>query len=79
MVGKTLGLVRGHSVRARLDRLIIFNERHLRRVLREYVARYDGGRPHRARDLLTPTEPSARAGPLRVGRIVAHPVLGLHG
>ncbi len=59
-----------------LDHLIIFNERHLRSVLREYVVHYDGGRPHRALNLETPTGPPARAGPPREGRIVAHPVLG---
>ena len=59
-----------------LDHLIIFNERHLRSALREYVVHYDGGRPHRALDLETLTGPPARAGPPRVGRIVAHPELG---
>ena len=35
------------SLRAEcLDRLIILNERHLRRVLREYVADYNERRPH---------------------------------
>ncbi len=29
-----------------LDRLIILNERHLRRVLNEYVAYYNARRPH---------------------------------
>jgi hypothetical protein len=59
-----------------LDHLIIFNERHLRSVLREYVAHYDAGRPHRALDIEIPTGPPARAGPPREGRIVARPVLG---
>jgi transposase InsO family protein len=30
------------------DRLLIFNERHLRTVLSEYVQHYNGHRPHRA-------------------------------
>jgi putative transposase len=32
------------------DRLLIFNERHLRAVLTEYVAHYNGHRPHRSLD-----------------------------
>jgi hypothetical protein len=31
------------------DRMLIFGERHLRRVLAEYAAHYNGRRPHRAR------------------------------
>ena len=30
-----------------LDYLIVLNEQHLRRVLREFVEHYNGGRPHR--------------------------------
>jgi putative transposase len=59
-----------------LDHLIIINERHLGSVLREYVAHYNGGRPHRTLGLETPTGPPARAGPPRAGRIIARPVLG---
>ena len=59
-----------------LDHFIIINERHLIAVLREYSPHYNGGRPHRALGLDTPTGPPARAGPPRGGRIIAHPVLG---
>jgi len=59
-----------------LDHLIIINERHLRSVLREYVAYHNGGRPHATLRLETPTGPPARAGPPRAGRIIARPVLG---
>ena len=31
-----------------LDKLRIFNEAHLRRVLREYIANYNAARPHQA-------------------------------
>jgi putative transposase len=31
-----------------LDRMLIFGRRHLERVLGEYVAHYNGHRPHRA-------------------------------
>jgi putative transposase len=59
-----------------LDHLIIINERHLWSVLREYVAYYNGGRPHRTLDIETPTGPPARAGPPRAARIIARLVLG---
>ena len=34
------------------DRILIFGERHLRTVLAQYGAHYNGGRPHRALSLL---------------------------
>lgn len=39
------------------------NRRHLERVLRTYVAHYNGHRPHRSRDLTPPhpTRPNLRA------------------
>jgi putative transposase len=36
------------------DRMLIFGERHLRRVLAEYARHYNGHRPHRARHLRPP-------------------------
>jgi putative transposase len=36
------------------DRMLIFGERHLRRVLAEYAAHYNGQRPHRSRQLHPP-------------------------
>ena len=36
------------------DRILIFGERHLRTVLAEYGAHYNGRRPHRAQRLLPP-------------------------
>src|SRR6266487_3534863 len=36
------------------DRMLIFGERHLRRVLDEYARHYNGQRPHRARQLRPP-------------------------
>ena len=36
------------------DRMLIFGERHLRSVLAEYVAHYNGRRPHRSRQLRPP-------------------------
>ena len=37
-----------------LDRLIILNERHLHRVLTEYIAYYNARRPHQGIDLDSP-------------------------
>ncbi|MEV0057849.1 integrase core domain-containing protein [Saccharopolyspora shandongensis] len=43
------------TVRAELtDRLLIFDERHLRAVLADYVRHYNGSRPHRACELRPP-------------------------
>ena len=39
-----------------LDRLLILNEQHLRRVLTEYVRHYNTARPHRALGQLTPAQ-----------------------
>ena len=36
------------------DRMLIFGERHLRRVLAQYEAHYHGRRPHRSRQLHPP-------------------------
>ena len=36
------------------DRMLIFGERHLRAVLAEYEAHYNGRRPHRSRQLHPP-------------------------
>jgi putative transposase len=43
------------TVRAELtDRMLIANERHLRRTLQRYVRRYNGWRPHRSLQLQPP-------------------------
>jgi Integrase core domain. len=39
------------------DRLLIYNERHLRRVLTAYERHYNTRRPHRARDRRPPDPP----------------------
>ena len=39
-----------------LDRLLIVNEQHLRRVLTEYLTHYNTARPHRSPGLLTPAQ-----------------------
>ncbi len=58
-----------------LDHLIIFNERHLWRLLAEYVAHYNRARPHRSLDLSPPVALVATSPPER-RHITARPVLG---
>ena len=69
-----------------LDFMIPFNEKHLRRILREWVAHYNHGRPHLARGPSIPA-PSADHCPLFTGngrrhelpestRITARSILG---
>ena len=57
------------------DRILIFGERHLRTVLAEYGAHYNGRRPHRAQRLLPP-RPDHPAADLDQQRIRRRPVLG---
>jgi putative transposase len=57
------------------DRMLIFGERHLRRVLAEYAAHYNTQLPHRALQLRPPRPGSPVPQPAR-GRIRRRPVLG---
>jgi len=57
------------------DRMLIFGERHLRLVLAEYAAHYNGRRPHRSRELRPPRPDHPVAG-LSRERIKRRPVLG---
>ena len=72
-VERVIGSIR----RECLDHVIVFNERHLRRVLRAYVTYYQRSRTHLA---LGKDTPEARAiDPAGSGQIVARPeVGGLH-
>ena len=64
------------TVRTELtDRILIFGERHLRTVLAQYGAHYNGRRPHRALRLLPP-RPDHPAPDLDQRRIRRRPVLG---
>jgi hypothetical protein len=64
------------TVRTELtDRMLIFGERHLRRVLAEYAAHYNMQRPHRALQLRPPRPESPVPEPV-YGRIRRRPVLG---
>ena len=53
---RIIGTLRGE----RLDRLLIVNEHHLRRVLTEYLRHYNTARPHRALGQLTPAQAPTR-------------------
>ena len=57
------------------DRMLIFGERHLRSVLAEYEAHYNGRRPHRSRQL-RPPRPDHPAADLTQERIRRGAVLG---
>jgi transposase InsO family protein len=56
------------------DRMLIFGERHLQRVLARYAAHYTA-RPHRALQLRPPRPTSPVPQPVR-GRIRRRPILG---
>jgi len=57
------------------DRILIFNQRHLRVLLVDYARHYNGRRPHRARGL-RPPRPTYPAPDLDHERITRQPVLG---
>ena len=57
------------------DRMLIFGERHLRRVLAAYAAHYNGGRPHRSLELRPPRRDVPVPEHIR-GRIRRRPILG---
>jgi putative transposase len=57
------------------DRMLIFGKRHLRLVLAEYEAHYNGRRPHRSRQL-RPPRPAFPVADLSQKRIKRRPVLG---
>jgi len=60
------------------DRLLIVNERHLRRVLTDYLRHYNAARPHRALGQLTPTQTGTRPPEINLAehRIRRRQVLG---
>jgi putative transposase len=59
------------------DRLLIYNERHLRHILAEYAEyaeHYSTGRPHRARQLRAPSD-DPNVIPFPAQRIHRHDIL----
>jgi transposase InsO family protein len=63
-----------------LDHLLIINEAHLRAVLAEYAAHYNGARPHQGIDQRVPDDdpdqPTARVIDLDTARIHRKRILG---
>ena len=57
------------------DRMLIFGQRHLRTILAQYEAHYNGRRPHRSRQLRPPRPDHPPVG-LSQERIQRRPVLG---
>jgi transposase InsO family protein len=57
------------------DRMLIFGQRHLRTILAEFEAHYNGRRPHRCRQL-RPPRPDHPVADLSRKRINRRPVLG---
>jgi hypothetical protein len=57
------------------DRMLIFGERHLRLILADYEAHYNGRRPHRSRQL-RPPRPDHPAADLSQQRIKCRATLG---
>jgi putative transposase len=57
------------------DRMLIFGQRHLRTILAQYQAHYNGRRPHRSRQL-HPPRPDHPVADLSQERIQRRPVLG---
>ena len=57
------------------DRMLIFSERHLRTVLAQCEAHYNGRRPHRSRQL-RPPRPDHPVADLSLERIKRRAVLG---
>jgi putative transposase len=57
------------------DRMLIFGQRHLQSSLAQYMAHYNGRRPHRSRQF-QPPRPDHPVADLSHGRIKRRPVLG---
>jgi putative transposase len=74
----------GTPRRELLDRILIWGERHLVLVVREYVIHYNGHRPHQSRQQRPPdieTQPARDVADLRSVRrkpIVAGVISGYH-
>ena len=59
-----------------LDHMIVLNERHLTRVLHEYIDHYNVARPHRTLGLDSPRGREPRAKPSASATVVRREVLG---
>jgi putative transposase len=63
----------GGCRRELLDRTLIWNEKHLRRILREYETHHNQHRPHRSLDSAAPLEPLPEPVDLEQYRVQRHP------
>ena len=71
--------LKGTIRRECLDRLLIWNERHLRSSLAEFIRWYDHGRVHQGLHGIPDPDPALAEPKPSDGRLVAIPVLnGLH-
>ncbi len=62
-----------------LDHILIFSERQLYRVVKEYVAFFNSARPHQGLEQRIPDQFGSNGEVKREGKIIAFPVLhGLH-
>jgi transposase InsO family protein len=66
----------GNCRRDLLDHVIVLNERHLKRLMNEYIRYYQGDRTHLGLAKETPAGREASHGTVAGGRIVATPRLG---
>jgi transposase len=66
----------GGCRRELLDRTLIWNENHLRRILREYETRHNQHRPHRWLDSAAPLKPLPEPVDLAQHRVRRHPRVG---
>ena len=57
------------------DQILIFGQRHLRTILAQYAAHYNGRRPHRTRQL-RPPRPDYPVADLSQQQIQRQPILG---
>ena len=70
IVERAIGTIR----RECLDHVIVFGEKHLRQVLREYVSYYNATRPHQSLAAEPPNGPRSSSAP--PGRVISRPILG---
>jgi putative transposase len=59
-----------------LDHLLIFSERHLHRVMKQYQEYFNRARPHQGIGQTIPCQPVSGAGPQKGGELISRPVLG---
>ena len=66
----------GSCRRDLLDHVIVLDERHLKRLMTEYVHYYHDDRTHLGLDKQTPTERKAAGNSVSVGKVISMPRLG---